>query len=131
MAEVLVDTSAWISALRGTDEPIKVAVDELLNLDQALFCGVVEMELLYGMRPKERKLLLPLFEALPYVEIDREDWKVAGNMLADMRSRGTTIPASDALIACLCLRHGLEILTTDRHFEKVPGLKHHRYRKKT
>jgi predicted nucleic acid-binding protein len=131
MAEVLVDTSAWICALRGTNEPIRDAVDELLNLDEALFCGVVEMELLHGMRPRERELLLPLFEALRYVEIDREDWKAAGNMLADMQSRGTTIPASDALIGCICLRHGLEILTTDRHFEKIPGLKRRSCRKRT
>jgi predicted nucleic acid-binding protein len=128
MAEVLVDTSAWVCALRGTDEAVKDAVDELINLDQALFCGVVEMELLHGMRPRESKVLLPLFEALRCVEIDRKDWKAAGNMLAGMRSKGTTIPASDALIACLCLRHGLKILATDRHFEKIPGLKHYRTR---
>jgi predicted nucleic acid-binding protein len=131
MTEVLIDTSAWISALRGSDEEIKHTVDALLGTDQALFCGVVEMELLHGMRPRERKLLLPLFEALRYVDIDREDWKAAGNMLASMRSRGTAVPASDALIACLCLRHGLELLTKDHHFEKIPGLKHHPYRKRT
>jgi len=126
MADILVDTSAWICALRGTDPAIKDAVDELLTLDRAVFCGVVEMELLHGMRPRERKVLLPLFEALRYVAIDRQDWKAAGNLLAGMRSRGTKIPASDALIASVCLRHGLKILTTDRHFDKIPGLDHHR-----
>jgi hypothetical protein len=128
MAEVLVDTSAWVCALRGTDKPIKAAVDELLRLDRALFCGVVEMELLHGMRPRERKVLLPLFEALRYIEIDRDDWKAAGSMLGELRSKGKTIPSSDALIACLCIRHEVEILATDRHFEKIPGLRHHRYK---
>ena len=123
MSEVLIDTSAWIAALRGTDSLIQEAVDRLLENDRALFCGVVEMELLSGIRLKEKGRLLPLFEALPFMEVDREDWRAAGTLLNELRSKGKTIPATDALIATLCLRHNLLLLTVDRHFDVVPKLK--------
>jgi predicted nucleic acid-binding protein len=122
MADVLADTSAWIAALRGADRATKETVDRLLDEDRLVFCGVVEMELLHGIRPAERRRLLPLFAALPYVEADRADWQAAGELLGDLRAKGVTIPATDALVAALCRRHGFRLLSLDRHFDAVPLL---------
>ncbi len=121
--KVLVDTSAWIAALRGDDPQVLKAVDRLLAQDRALFCQVVEMELLHGMRPKESHRLLSLFGALPFLELDRQDWQAAGKLLNDLRSKGKNIPATDALIAVLCLRHGVLLLSLDAHFDRIPKLK--------
>ena len=129
MTDVLIDTSAWIAALRGTDRKIMRAVDTLLDLERVVFCGVVEMELLHRIRPSEQKRLIPLFEALTYAEVDRNDWKAAGAMMNKLRSKGITIPSSDALIAALCLRHGFSLLTLDHHFDKIPKIK--RFKVKT
>jgi predicted nucleic acid-binding protein len=123
MDEVLIDTSAWIAALRGADPVIQEAVDHLLELDKALFCGVVEMELLQGIRAKERDTLLPLFEALPFIELDRDDWRAAGTLLNELRAKGKIIPSTDAIIAMLCLRHDVPLLTLDKHFDAVPRLR--------
>lgn len=120
MGNVLIDTSAWIAALRGDDPAVQKAVDRLLEADRALFCGVVEMELLHGMRPKEKDKLLFLFEALPFLDIDREDWQAAGHLLNDLRSKGKAVPATDALLAVLCLRHEVALLTLDKHFDAIP-----------
>jgi len=124
VTDVLIDTSTWVAALRGTDKKIMGTVDHLLDLERVIFCGVVEMELLHGIRPLEQKRLLPLFEALPYVEADRNDWKEAGSMMNKLRSKGITIPSTDALIAALCLRHGFSLLTLDHHFDRIPKVKH-------
>ncbi|MCZ7586470.1 MAG: PIN domain-containing protein [Deltaproteobacteria bacterium] len=123
MGDVLVDTSAWITALRGTDPAVRQCVDRLLENDRILFCGVVAMELLRGMRPPERRELLPLFEALSFVELDRADWRSAGELLNTLRSEGREIPATDALIAALCLRHGAALFSLDKHFDRIPELK--------
>jgi predicted nucleic acid-binding protein len=40
-----------------------------------------------------------------------------------LRERGTPIPANDAWIAALTLQHQLPVLTRDRHFDTVPGVK--------
>ena len=122
MDEVLIDTSAWVAALRGDDPAVQKAVDDLLEADRALFCGVVEMELLHGMRLKEREKLLSLFRALRFLEIDREDWRAAGYLLNDLRCRGRVVPATDALLAVLCLRHKVPLLTLDKHFDEIPKL---------
>ncbi len=127
MTDVLIDTSAWVAALRGTDRKIMRAVDSLLDLERVVFCGVVEMELLHGIRPSEQKRLIPLFEALAYAEVDRNDWKAAGAMMNKLRSKGITIPSSDALIAALCLRHRFSLLTLDHHFDKIPKLKRFKF----
>ena len=123
MADVLIDTSAWIAALRGDDERVKRAVDGLLENDRAIMCGVVEMELIHGVRPRERKELVSLLSAVAFEEITREDYRSAGELLGDLRMKGTSIPSTDALIATICLRAGLSLLTLDKHFQRIPGLR--------
>lgn len=120
--DVLVDTSAWVEALRDMDSRLKEAVDRLLDEERIVFCGIVELELLHGLRAEERNRCLPLFDVLPHVEAERQDWRAAGELLAGLRSRGIRIPATDALIAALCLRHELMLLTLDKHFHHISDL---------
>jgi predicted nucleic acid-binding protein len=40
-----------------------------------------------------------------------------------LRRSGHPIPANDAWIAALALQHRLPVLTRDRHFDAVPGLR--------
>lgn len=125
MPDVLIDTSAWVDFFRQGEGPVAATLDRLLEDDQAVLCGVVEMELLQGVRAKDRSRLRVLLCALRYVSVEREDFLVAGERLGELRRGGITVPATDALIAALCTRHRLELLTTDRHFEHFPAVKRH------
>jgi tRNA(fMet)-specific endonuclease VapC len=40
-----------------------------------------------------------------------------------LKQQGTRMPANDAWIAALALQHKLPVLTRDRHFDAVPGMK--------
>ena len=120
MADVLVDSSAWIAYLRSGSGGVTDAVDQLLAEDRAVLCGIVEMELLQGVRRHERRELVDLLQALAYVDTERGDFIAAGNRMAELRSQGITIPNSDCLIAVLCVRHGLQLLTQDAHFDHLP-----------
>jgi len=122
MPDVLVDTSIWIDVLRGKDPEIQGRVAILLRRERAVLCGIVEMELLHGMRRLERETLQELFSPLPYLEVDRNDWQAAGDLLSSLRSQGINIPATDALIGTLCIRYGLSLLTKDKHFQSIPRL---------
>lgn len=122
MADVLIDTSAWIEFLRQSEGAVGDAVLRLLDEDRAVLCGMVELELLQGARPKERRTLADLLQALRYVETERRDFVAAGERLAELRRQGVTIPASDGLIALLCIRHRLQLLTIDAHFDHLPEL---------
>lgn len=124
---VLADTNVWIAYFRGERAPAQVrpaaeALDALIVADRVVLCGVVEMELYAGLRVGEREELEAQFAALPFVETAREDFRRAGQVLGALRGRGVTIPSPDALIAALCLRHGLTLLENDGHFGHVEGL---------
>ena len=119
----MVDSSVWIEYFRKGRGAVFDAVDALLDEDRAILCGMVELEIIQGLRPRERRLVIDLFSALPYLETERRDYVAAGERLGELRRRGITIPSSDCLIGALCLRHDLSLLTLDRHFEHLPDVK--------
>jgi len=41
-----------------------------------------------------------------------------------LKQQGAPIPTNDAWIAAQTMEHGAELITFDRHFEKIPGLVH-------
>lgn len=119
---VLVDTSAWIDALRGRTPAVVSGMRRLLSEDQVVTCGPVIYEIYRGLRAGERQGVLPLFEALPRIAFEERDWERAGTLDASLRARGRSLPPIDVLIACLCLRHRVALFTLDEHFGHVPGL---------
>ena len=122
MDGVLADTSAWIDYFRRGQGKMAVLLDQLLTEDRVALCGIVEMELLRGILPSERKKMESVLKALRFVETLREDFIMAGNQLNRLKEQGITIPATDALIWAVCQRKGLSLLTLDEHFAKLPHL---------
>lgn len=123
MAElILIDTSAWIAFFRG-DEPVASLVDDVLAEGNAALCGVVELELRQGLRTEERDRVLPLLGATTRIPTEEGDWARAGDLLAELRRRGVTVPGTDGLIAHLALRHSVTLLENDKHFEPFAELK--------
>ncbi|MFZ5571851.1 MAG: PIN domain-containing protein [Thermodesulfobacteriota bacterium] len=123
MESVLLDTSVWLDSLQGKSPKMVSLIQALLNDDRVLTCGPVLFEIKRGLRPSERKKILPLFEALIRLPVDEDIWDTAGDLDADLRSKGITIPPMDVLIAQICLHHGTFLFTLDKHFYSVPGLK--------
>ncbi len=116
----MVDSSAWIEYFRHGEGLLSGAVDDLLEEDRVLLCGVVEAEILQGLREGEREEVADLFSALRYFETERRDFSKAGERLGELRRSGATIPLTDAIIGVLCSRHDVALLTTDRHFDHMP-----------
>jgi predicted nucleic acid-binding protein len=42
---------------------------------------------------------------------------------AGLRGRGITLPMSDILVGTVALKHGIQVLTLDKHFNNILGLK--------
>ncbi len=125
MASVLVDTSVWVDYLRRGLSPASEELDLLLEEGRAVLCGMVALELLQGVHPYEKTSLEELLSALPYAETFREDFQDAGELLRGLRAKGVQIPATDGLIAAVCIREGLSLLTLDGHFDHFHHLKKH------
>lgn len=117
---VLVDSSAWIEYFRRGRDTISDLVDGLLRNGEVAICGMVELEILQGLRAPEREKVSELFSALTYLETRRGDYIHAGERLGDLRRQGVTIPSADALIGALCIRHNVPLLTSDKHFDYLP-----------
>jgi predicted nucleic acid-binding protein len=120
---VLLDTSVWIDALQGRTPHIVKMTQELLNEDRILTCGPVIFEIKRGLRPPERKKILPLFDALIRLSVDETIWDAGGDLDASLRKKGITIPPMDVIIAQVCLYHKVFLFTLDEHFRSVPRLK--------
>jgi len=118
---IFVDTSVWSLAFRR-DAPASTA--EVTALTSALEAGspvvttgLVLQELLQGFAgPKARRQIVERFGALPLVVPDRLDHIEAADLRTACRRQGVQVGTIDALLAQLCVRHRLTMLTTDRDF---------------
>jgi len=66
------------------------------------------------------RTILELFTLLP---VDETIYEVFGRIAAGLCIKGTPIGDFDEVIAAIALCNDGEIITRDRHFEKIPGLK--------
>ena len=69
-----------------------------------------------------RRAILDRFSALPLVVPDRQDHVEAAELRNHCRRRGVQIGTIDALLARLCIRDELMMLTTDEDFRRVARL---------
>ena len=118
---LLVDTSVWSLALRRdvqTTEPeIDVLKAALAGSDVVVTTGLVLQELLQGFAgPKSRKQIIEGFSSLPLIQPDREDHIAAADLRNMCRRAGVQVGTVDSLIAQLCIRHDLMLLSTDKDF---------------
>lgn len=85
-----------------------------------LTTGLVLQELLQGFPgPKDRKPIIDRFAALPLLAPTRQDHTDGAELRNHCRRRGVQIGTIDALLAQLCIGHGLTMLTTDKDFQSV------------
>lgn len=122
--KTLVDTSAWIEALRRDGDPATRAEVRAVTVDDsAVFCDLVLLELWNGARgDAEAKVLTQLENDLECVSTTAQVWKTANAMARACRRRGVTVPATDLLIAACAREHGLALLHRDTHFDKIARL---------
>lgn len=118
---LLLDTSAWIEAMRRDGDPaMRAEVATALRENRARLCDLVLLELWNGVRGgAERRWLSTLEETVETVATSPEVWSLARQMAQGLRTRGLTLPATDLLIAACARAHGLDLLHRDAHFQKL------------
>jgi predicted nucleic acid-binding protein len=118
---LFVDTSVWSLALRrdgaGGESSVR-RLREALEAGEGVFTtGLVLQELLQGFHgPKARDAIVERFAALPFLTPDRTDHIEAAALRNACRRTGIQVSTVDALLAQLCIRHELAMLTTDQDF---------------
>lgn len=115
---VLVDTSAWIAALRPSGiKEVKEKIEVLLGEDAVATSGIIKLELLSGTHSaKEYQELSEDLESLHYIPTDERIWQCSYQLSQDVKRAGVVIPATDLLIAAIAITSGCELLHLDKHF---------------
>ena len=118
---LLVDTSVWSLALRRDQiaavPQVRALRDALEGDEIVVTTGLVLQELLQGFAgPRARQEIIERFSALPLLGPDRQDHIDAAELRNSCRRAGVQVGTIDALLAKLCIRHDLTLLTTDKDF---------------
>jgi predicted nucleic acid-binding protein len=116
-----VDTSVWSLAFRRDTESLTPQVATLQVAlsggESIVTTGLILQELLQGFSgARAHKELIQRFAALPLIVPDRSDYIDAANLRNLCRRAGVQLGTIDALLAQLCIRHELTMLTTDGDF---------------
>ena len=116
---LLVDTSVWSLALRrdvtATEPEVDTLKVALAGSDVIVTTGLILQELLQGFAgPKARTQIIESFASLPLIQPDREDYVAAADLRNTCRKAGVQVGTVDALIAQLCIRHDITLLSTDK-----------------
>lgn len=121
---LLVDTSVWSLALRrdaeSSEPEVRHLKEALLGADIVVTTGLVLQELLQGFSgAKASGQIVERFAALPLLQPGREDHIAAAELRNACRRAGVQLGTIDALIAQLCIRHDLTLLSTDKDFRSA------------
>jgi predicted nucleic acid-binding protein len=121
---LFVDTSVWSLALRRDtvpELPQVLALKYALESGQSIVTtGLVMQELLQGFAgPKQALSLIDRFRSLPMITPDRQDHIDAAALRNLCRRNGVQAGTIDVLLAQLCIRHDLTLLTSDGDFLNI------------
>ena len=121
---MILDTNGLSALVEG--EP---SLEPVLRKAEHLAIPVIVLgEYRYGIRYSRNRNHYQqwLQEYLPRFRIlDIEDRTTTpySAVRSELKKAGTPIPSNDVWIAALCRQHCLPIISRDRHFDLVPGIK--------
>ena len=121
---MILDTNA-VSALAEGQR------DAMVELAKAPFIAIpviVLGEFWFGIAQSRRRLeyerwLLASLRDCRVLEVTTETATRYAEIRVDLKHAGTPIPSSDAWIAALCRQHNLPVLSRDKHFDRVKGIR--------
>jgi tRNA(fMet)-specific endonuclease VapC len=121
---MIVDTNALSAA--ADDDP--AIISTLARADQMAIPVIVLGEYRYGMaqsrhRSTYENWLAGLLRDCAVLDITEPTTEHYAEIVLELKRKGKPIPTNDLWIAALSRQHALPILSRDRHFDQVTGLK--------
>jgi predicted nucleic acid-binding protein len=117
----LLDTTFVIDHLRGDPEAVARFVRIVDNGDEPFVCDVVACEAWSGAHHDTDSDLVGLLRFVEFVQAGPDQARNAGRWRADARKRGSTLSATDALVAATANAIDAIVLTRNvRDFALTP-----------
>jgi hypothetical protein len=120
---VLVDTSVWIAFFRDKSSAAGKTLDTLLEEGAVCICGLIEAELIPGIKQDDRERVRSLLAGIRRIETPADIWPDVVKVQESALAQGLgpfSIP--DLLLTSLALRNNLSVFSLDRHFEALSRL---------
>jgi predicted nucleic acid-binding protein len=121
---VILDTNALAAMADGDPD-----LEPVLQLASAVALTVIALgKYRYGIRQsrnraKYERWLEVLMERCQVLEVDGRTTEHYAEVREELKRAGHPIPGNDVWIAALARQHAMPILSRDRHFDVVPGLR--------
>jgi tRNA(fMet)-specific endonuclease VapC len=125
---IVIDTSVLIDALHRKPAALR-KIKELEEKGETLCTTQINvLELYKGVYSPTKseaglQKVKKLLNAFVILTIDEDVYDMFGELSSELRRRGDAIGDFDELIASIALINGAVIVSGDRHFQRVPGLK--------
>lgn len=120
---MLVDTSVWIDYFNGYPSPEAERLARAISDDEAIALpGLVITEILLGLRTEADAVRIQnLLDAFDTINNPvHQDYLESARIYRTCRSKGFTVRSTiDCVIAQLCLRDNLPLLSKDRDFKRI------------
>jgi tRNA(fMet)-specific endonuclease VapC len=121
---MIVDTNALSAA--ADEDPAVISI--LTRAAQMAIPVIVLGEYRYGIakshhRASYENWLSGLLRDCAVLDINEPTTQHYAEITLELRRKGKPIPTNDLWIAALCRQHSFPLLSRDRHFDQVPGLK--------
>jgi tRNA(fMet)-specific endonuclease VapC len=124
--KIVLDTNAYTRLLAGDENVLDV-----IGTAEIVYMSIFVLGELYagfagGEKKRSNQEALHRFLLKPTVKIlnaTSETSKVFGMVKQELRIAGSPLPINDVWIAAHALETGSTLITYDRHFEKIGGLR--------
>jgi tRNA(fMet)-specific endonuclease VapC len=121
---VILDTNG-LSAVADGD----AALEPILRKAAEIAVPVIVLgEYRYGIqksrhRQRYERWLTESIRNYRVLDVDEETARSYATLRSELKRAGTPIPSNDVWIAALCRQHSFPLLSRDRHFDLVGGIK--------
>lgn len=126
MRKLLLDTNAFTRFLGGDEKTLAWLAQADLVYMSVFVLGELYAGFRAGAKDRENRRLLNGFldkSSVSFLQATRETAEIFGLVKNTLRKSGRLIPINDIWIAAHTLETGSILLTYDRHFSGIPGLR--------
>lgn len=119
---IVVDTSVWVSVLRGSPGATTATLNGLLDADEVGLALPVRLELSVGVAKDQRPALRRALSALPVIAPTDETWPLIERWIDQAANAGHRFSLTDLLIAALADEVGALVWSLDADFERMAAI---------
>ena len=126
MNKILMDTNCYTAYLAGDHEVLLALTDAKTTFMSIFVLGELYAGFKGGTREKDNKNILGTFlkkSSVITLNASIETAELFGVVKDTLKQAGRPIPINDVWIAAHALEYGAVLVTRDKHFLNIPGLR--------